>query len=108
MAIAQADAVPGTQKPGLMSRIAGFFSPLDNDGAEVIIPSSTKPAADPADAAAATGSQTQQAPGASAAEPAPTGSSKLQVFYESPEDAPAPPPLAPAPAPVEPWKAPTP
>ncbi|TDU26567.1 outer membrane assembly lipoprotein YfiO [Panacagrimonas perspica] len=106
-AVAKAEAPPPAQKPGVMSRIAGFFSPLDGSKGpkEIIIPSSSKPAADPADAAAAgaatSESASTQAPGASAAEPAATTSNKIHVFYESPEDAPPPPP---APVPAEPAK----
>lgn len=88
---AGADAPPPPEKPGLMSRIAGIFSPLDSSegGVELVIPSgdtADAAAADPADVA---GSQTStaQAPDAAAAEPAPETrrSNKLEIFYESPE-----------------------
>lgn len=109
VAAAKAEAPPEAQKPGVMSRIAGFFSPLDGSKGpkEIIIPSSSKPAADPADATGtATGeSASAQAPGAAAAEPAATGSNKIHVFYEAPDDAPAPPP---APKPAEAAKDPAP
>ncbi len=104
-AVAAAEAEPSTKKGGVMSGIAGFFSPLDGSKGpkEIVIPSSSKPAAEPADGAATAGSAAMSAPGAAAAEPAPTGSNKIKIFYESPDDAPPPPP-APVPAPAEPAK----
>ena len=116
-AAARAEAAPSNEKPGVMAKIAGFFSPLDNEGKEIVIDTKKADAAkatgeaatEPADGAAAAGAAAEaaaaQAPGASAAEPAATGSNKLRIFYESPDDAPAPPP-PPAPAPVEPAKEP--
>jgi outer membrane protein assembly factor BamD len=97
--VAAVDATPPAPQPpakrGVMSRIAGFFSPLDTSdgGVEVVIPSAKS---EPAPAAAANPSTAASAPGAAQAEPVPTRSNKLEVFYE-PYDAPAPtPPAAPA------------
>ena len=94
------------QKPGVMGRITGWFSPIESDTGpgkyEMVIPSDKSgtpaPNAEPADKAAAAASEATatQAPGASAAEPAPTRSNRLEVFYESPEDAPAKPAAKPA------------
>lgn len=74
---------PKDQKPGLLARIAGFFSPFDthDSGIEIVIPSSnTDVDAEPA--AATTESASGEAPGGGAAEPAPTRSNKLKVYYE--------------------------
>jgi len=88
------------QKPGVMGRITGWFSPIESDTGpgkyELVIPSDKSgtpaPNGEPADKAAAAASEAaaSQAPGASAAEPAPTRSNRLEIFYESPEDAPTP------------------
>ncbi|MGH8519537.1 MAG: outer membrane protein assembly factor BamD, partial [Panacagrimonas sp.] len=101
-----ATAAPA-RKPGLMGRIGGWFSPIESDTGpgkyEMVIPSDKSgtpaPTAEATDKAAATASDSAatQAPGSAAAEPAPTRSNRLEIFYESPEDAPAP---ATKPAPV--------
>ena len=111
---AQPDATASAAKKpgGVMAKIAGFFSPLDHEGKEIVIGTKKadeakaaaptgEAAAEPADRAAAAGDAAAQVSGASAAEPAPTTSNKLRIFYESPDDAPPP-----APAPVEPAKEP--
>lgn len=115
-------APPAPAKPGLMGRIGGWFSPIENDSApgkyELVIPSDTPAdgtappsgAGEPADKAAATATDAAaaQAPGAAAAEPAPTRSNRLEIFYQSPDDATAPaarPKAEPAPA-AEPTPAP--
>lgn len=78
----QAAAATPPEKPGLMSRIAGFFSPLDNSegGTEIIIPSAKKDT----EGAPATESQPT-----AAADPAPAESSKrtkLEVIFEPYDD----------------------
>lgn len=97
-------ASPEKEKPGLLKR---WFSPIPSDTGpgkyELVIPSdksgTTAPApagGEPADKAAASAGDAAatQAPGATAAEPSPTRSNRLEIFYESPDDAPAPKPEA--------------
>jgi outer membrane protein assembly factor BamD len=92
---------PPAKKPGVMSRIVNWFSPLDSGDKpkyEMVIPTAQSGATPPASAtpgaeatdkatANAGDSTATQAPGAAAAEPAPTRSNRLEVFYESPDDA---------------------
>lgn len=91
---AAATAAPAA-KPGLMGRIGGWFSPIESDTGpgkyELVIPTN-KDGAEPSDKAAASAGDAAatQAPGTAAAEPAPTRSNKLEIFYESPDDTPTP------------------
>ncbi|MCC2658784.1 MAG: outer membrane protein assembly factor BamD [Panacagrimonas sp.] len=95
---------------------SSWFAPIESDTGpgkfEVVIPSD-KSGSTPAPAgteaadkaAASAGAAAAQAPGAAAAEPSPTRSNRLEIFYESPDDAPAPktePKPAAAPAPAQP------
>lgn len=88
-------AAPEPRKPGVMARIAGWFSPLDREGTEVVIPTG---ASKPAPAAAPAASQTAGTPPADTAPAASDSAEKkpgrrIDVFFE-PYDPPAP---APAP-----------
>jgi hypothetical protein len=110
MAAADAAALatpPPAEKPGVLSRIVDWFSPFDSGDKpryEVVIPTSEAGAKQPAPAASPAGAAepadkaaanagadatATQAAGAAAAEPAPTRSNRLEIFYESPDDPPA-------------------
>lgn len=104
VAAAEPEAAPA-QKPGLMSRFAGLFKPLDTSekGVEIVIPTGKSDAADsaaaaPAEAGAATPAAAEStASSAASAEPQEKKSrTRLNVTFEPYDEAPAA-PASPAP-----------
>lgn len=94
-AVATPAAPAEAEKPGLMARIAGFFSPLDTSErpVEIIIPTAKSDAQTtsetPASADAAAGTASDASNDESGVKL--KQSTKLEVFFEPYDDAPAPP-----------------